>query len=173
MGPHGRTFIFWMLSLSQFFTLLFHFHHEALQFFTFCHKGGVICIFEVTDISSGNLDSSLCFFQPSIYKVVLVSAIQWSEFFICLHISPPSWTSLPPTHSHRTTLSHRREQSWAPCAIQKLPLCGSHGSVCTSVPPSPALHPQCLHTHSLYLWLCPCPANRFICTIFLDSTHMR
>ena len=31
--------------LSQLFTLLFHFHQEALQFLlTFCHKGGVICI---------------------------------------------------------------------------------------------------------------------------------
>ena len=32
--------------------LLFHFHQEALQFlFAFCHKGGVICISEVIDIS--------------------------------------------------------------------------------------------------------------------------
>ena len=31
--------------LSQLFTLLFHFHQEALQFLlTFCHKGGVIYI---------------------------------------------------------------------------------------------------------------------------------
>ena len=29
-------------------------------------KGGVICISEVIDISLGNLDSSLCFFQPSV-----------------------------------------------------------------------------------------------------------
>ena len=28
------------------------------------HKGGVICISEVIDISPGNLDSSLCFIQP-------------------------------------------------------------------------------------------------------------
>ena len=27
----------------------------------FCHYGGVICISEIIDISSGNLDSSLCF----------------------------------------------------------------------------------------------------------------
>ena len=34
--------------LSRFFTLLFHFHQEALLFFfTFCHKGNVICISEV------------------------------------------------------------------------------------------------------------------------------
>ena len=52
---------------ANFFTLLFHFHQEALQFlFTFCHKGGVICISEVIDISPGNLESSLCFIQPSV-----------------------------------------------------------------------------------------------------------
>ena len=33
---------------------------------TFCHKGGVTGISEVIDISPGNLDSSLCFFQSSI-----------------------------------------------------------------------------------------------------------
>ena len=37
----------------------------------FCHKGGVICISEVIDISPGNIDSSLCFFQPSISHNVL------------------------------------------------------------------------------------------------------
>ena len=43
-------------------------------FFTFCHKGGVICISEVIDTSPGNLDSSLCFFQPSVSHDVLYSA---------------------------------------------------------------------------------------------------
>ena len=58
--------------LSQLFTLLFHFHQEALQFlFTFCHKGGVICLSEVVDISLNNLDSSLGFIQPSILYDVL------------------------------------------------------------------------------------------------------
>ena len=56
--------------LSQLFHSLFHFHQEPLYFrFTFCHKGGVICISEVMDISPGNLDSSLCFIQPSIYMM--------------------------------------------------------------------------------------------------------
>ena len=42
-----------MLSFKPvFFPLLFNFHQEALQFlFTFCHKAGIICISEVTDIS--------------------------------------------------------------------------------------------------------------------------
>ena len=39
--------------------------------FTFCHKGGVICISEVFDISPANLDSSLCFIQSSISHDVL------------------------------------------------------------------------------------------------------
>ena len=48
------------------------FHQEAFEFlFTFCHKGGVICISEVIDISCSNLDSSLCFIQPSIPHDVL------------------------------------------------------------------------------------------------------
>ena len=38
---------------------------------TFCHKGDVICISEIIDISPSNLDSSLCFFQPSISHDVL------------------------------------------------------------------------------------------------------
>ena len=48
--------------LSQFF-----FHSSSLSskqslvIFTFCHKGDVICMFEVIDISPGYLDSSLLF----------------------------------------------------------------------------------------------------------------
>jgi len=72
-GPDDMIFIFWMLSFkSAFSTLLFHFHQEVLQcFFTFCHKGGVICISEVIDISPGNLNSRLCFIQPGISHDVL------------------------------------------------------------------------------------------------------
>ena len=44
---------------------------SALFLFTFCHKGGVIYISEVIDISPCNLDSSLCFLQPSISHGVL------------------------------------------------------------------------------------------------------
>ena len=37
----------------------------------FLHKGGVICISEIVDISPSNLDSTSCFFQPSISHDVL------------------------------------------------------------------------------------------------------
>ena len=43
----------------------------SLVLLTFCHKGGVICISEVIDISLGNLDSSLCFIQPGVSHDVL------------------------------------------------------------------------------------------------------
>ena len=61
MGPDAMIFVFWILSFKPtFLTLLFHFHQEAFEFlFTFCHKGGVICISETVDISPSNLDSSL------------------------------------------------------------------------------------------------------------------
>ena len=44
---------------------------DSSDLITFCHKGGVICISQVIDISPGNLDSSLCFFQPSVSHDVL------------------------------------------------------------------------------------------------------
>ena len=49
--------------LSQLFTLLWLSSKNSLVIFAFCYKGGVICIAEVTDISLGCLDSSLCFIQ--------------------------------------------------------------------------------------------------------------
>ena len=65
-------------SLSECWTLSQLFHsplslssRDFLVPFTFCHKGGVICISEVTDISPSNLDSSLCFLQPSVSYDVL------------------------------------------------------------------------------------------------------
>ena len=49
-----------------------HFHQGALQFLlTFCHKSSSICISEVIDISPSNLDSSVCFIQPSVSHDVL------------------------------------------------------------------------------------------------------
>ena len=67
-------------ALSHFFTLHFHLHQEAFEFlFTFCHKGGVICISEVIDISPGNLDSSLCSFQSSSAFLMMYSAYKLNK----------------------------------------------------------------------------------------------
>ena len=85
-GCHDLRFLNVELS-ANFFTLHFHFHQEAYEFlFTFCHKGGVICISEVIDISPGNLDSSLCFFQPSVShgSLGLVIILQIQDASNCL-----------------------------------------------------------------------------------------
>ena len=68
MGPDAMILVVWMLSFRQTFSLFSFTFIKRLFYllFTFCCKGGVICISEVTDISPSNLDSSLCFFQPSI-----------------------------------------------------------------------------------------------------------
>ena len=82
MGPDAMIFVFWC-ALSQLFTLFFHFHQEALLFFTFCHKGGVICISEVIDISPSNLDSSLHF-------ILKHRALEKPPFFSLLFVTYPS-----------------------------------------------------------------------------------
>ena len=86
MGPDGMISVFWKLSFKPVsFTLLFHFPQEALQlFFTFCHKGGVICISEVVEVSPDNLDSSLCSIQPNI-----------SHGVSCVHQDPGERSSDP------------------------------------------------------------------------------
>ena len=72
MRADAMIFVFWMLSFKPTFSLSSFTYQEAFEFlFTFCHKGGVICISQLIDISPGNLDSSLCFFQPSISHDVL------------------------------------------------------------------------------------------------------
>ena len=56
---------------------------EAFEFlFTFCHKGGVICVSEVIAISPGNLDFSLGFIQPCISHDVLCIEIIYAALII-------------------------------------------------------------------------------------------
>ena len=70
-GTRRHDLPFLNVESANFFTLLLHFHQEALYFFTPCHKRGVICITEIIDSSPGNLDSNLCFIQPGILYDVL------------------------------------------------------------------------------------------------------
>ena len=70
MGPDAMIFVFW--ALSQLFRSPLSLSSRGfLAPLHFLDKGGVICISEVIDISPGSLDSSLCFFQPSISHDVL------------------------------------------------------------------------------------------------------
>ena len=94
---------------------------------------------------------------------------------------PSLWTSLPPTYP-LTHLGHNRALSCiAPCAIQQVPTgylfytwqciyvnapLPIHPTLCfPPSPPAPRVHSLLLHFYS-------CPASRFICTIFLDSTYV-
>ena len=69
MGPDAIILVFLMLSFKPTFSLSSFTFSLVLPHFL--HKGGVICTSEVTDISPSNLDSSLCFFQPSVSHDVL------------------------------------------------------------------------------------------------------
>ena len=89
-------------------------------------------------------------------------------------VSPPSWTSLPPSPTRPLWIVTER-QSELPASGSQFPLaiCLTYNNAYASVllpqlvPPSPSpLCPQvscCLRLHC-------CPADRLISTIFLDST---
>ena len=73
------------------------------------------------------------------------SAIHQRESAVCIHVSPPSWTSFSPLIlSH--PLGHHGARGWAPCVSRNFPLaiCFTYGSVYVSVlfsqfvPPSPS-----------------------------------
>ena len=67
MELDAMILLFWMLSFKPTFSYSsFTFIKRLFSSSLFCHKCGGICISEVIDISPSNLDSSLCFFQPSI-----------------------------------------------------------------------------------------------------------
>ena len=71
MGPDAMILVFECWVLKHLFHSPLSDFIEALHFFTFCHKGAIICISEVTDISPGNFESNLCFIQPCISCDVL------------------------------------------------------------------------------------------------------
>ena len=76
MGPDAMILFSEYWVLSQLFNYPLSLSSRgSLVLLCFLHKSGVICVFEIIDISSGSLDSSLCFIQP------------W-DFTLCtLHIS--------------------------------------------------------------------------------------
>ena len=71
MGPNAMILVFWMSSFQPGISLSSFIFKRLFSFFTFHHKGGVICISEVVDVYHGSLDSSLWFIHPSISHDVL------------------------------------------------------------------------------------------------------
>ena len=66
MGLDAMILVFWMLCFKPAFSLLFQFHQEILLFFVFCHKGGIICISEVIDISPAILIPACASSSPAL-----------------------------------------------------------------------------------------------------------
>ena len=72
MGPDAMIFVFWMLSFQPTVSLSsFTFIKRLFSSSLLSAIGVVPCISEVINISPGNLDSSLCFFQSSVSHDVL------------------------------------------------------------------------------------------------------
>ena len=65
-----------------------------------------------------------------LFNAIIVSAVQQCELAICIHLSPPAWSSFPLSHPYPTLSVDHRALSWAPCALQQLPTSYfTHGSV--------------------------------------------
>ena len=120
--------------------------------------------------------------SPALAGGFFTPSATW-ESAICICISLPSWTSVPlRPPSHPIYLGNHRAQTELPVSYIRvlLAVCFTHGSVYMSIlisqfhPPSPppALCPRVHYVHSLRLCLYSCPANRFICIIFQDSTYV-
>ena len=71
MGPDAMILVFWMLNLKPTFSLSSFNKSLFSSSLLSSMRVVIICISVVIDISPGNLDSSLCFIQPSILHDVL------------------------------------------------------------------------------------------------------
>ena len=94
-----------------------------------------------------------------LYNIMLVSAMHQHESAIGIHMSPPSWNSLPlPTPSHPLDCQRAQFESWV---MQPVPAgCLICGSVRVSVllapfvPPSPPPRPHLPQAHTSALCVC-------------------
>ena len=68
MGLDAMILVFWMLSFKPTFSLSSYTFTKRL-FSSSSHKGGVISVSEVIDISPGNLNFSLCFILPAFHMM--------------------------------------------------------------------------------------------------------
>ena len=126
------------------------------------------------------IHQSILFFLKKFFYWSII-ALQRCVSFCCtmkwisyMYTDIPSLVALPSHSTHLVITEHRAE---LPVLYSRFPLAiyFTHGSVFMSnlisqfIPSSPS--PLCPHIHSLHLRLYSCPENRFICTIFLDSTY--
>ena len=69
MGPDTMILVFWIWVLSQLFHCLLSLSSRGSLVLHFLHKGGIICISEVTDISPGNLDCNCASSSPALHMM--------------------------------------------------------------------------------------------------------
>ena len=124
-----------------------------------------------TSICKASSDSHFAFLHFFFLGMILIP----DQLYVYIY---PSLLGLLQASSHPTPLGHHRAPIGAPCAVTA----GSHWlsllhmlvylfQACSQfIPLSPSSLCPCVH--SLHLHLYSCPANMFICTIFLDSTYM-
>ena len=89
-----------------------------------------------------------------------------------LHLEPPFRPGpLHPSRSAQSTklssLRYTVGAHWLSVLHMAVHICQSQSAKSSHSPPLPSPH-----VHSLHLYLYFCPSNRFICTIFLDSTYI-
>ena len=154
---HSKIVFLFTLTSDLFFFLRFHsfllLSNIPLSIYTTSLSTHLVCLFLIG--------------VELLYNVVLVSSVQQSESTICIPISPPSWTSLPPTTIPRISVT-TEHQAELPVLYSRLPLAiyFTHGSVYMSIlisqfipfPPSP----PCPQVHFLHLRVYSYPANWFI-----------
>ena len=82
MGPDAMNLFFWMLSFKPIFSLSYLTFLKRLFSSLLSAIRVVSSISEIIDIFAGNLDSSLCFLQPSISHDVLCILVKISRVTI-------------------------------------------------------------------------------------------
>ena len=125
--------VLWMLRFKSAFSISsFTFIKSSWFLFTVCHKGGVICVSEVVDISPGNLDSNWCLIQPGISHDAVCIQVKYAEWqYIALMYSFPNFE---PVHCSKTSsnccfltciqaFQEIGKVVWYSCLFQNFPVC--------------------------------------------------
>ena len=97
-----------------------------------------------------------------------------NQLYVYLYPFPLGPSCHPPSHPSRLSQSTRLSSLCYTAGSHQLFYTWQSIYVKPNLPVHPTLlFPPCPHVHSLCLHLYSCPANRFICAIFLDSTYIR
>ena len=86
MELDAKMLVFWRLSFNPTFSLSSFTFIKRFFSSSFSGKSSVICTSEAVDISPSNLDSGLCFSQPSISHDVLYICWQFDLWFLCKRV---------------------------------------------------------------------------------------